>query len=171
MDARPQTSASADDAASHIWWGPIASERQAREIIAWTAWSLLLLGVAPGAAMAMAAARGEIAVASPFYANQADNWYVLGQAIFLTVESLAALTLLRFQSWTSALVLLVCCVFVITLLLASIGRVAMGGGLDLMTVGENLVLVGCLGLFTLLAWRSMAAAAALKRLRTTEHFD
>src|SRR5205823_1797487 len=32
---------------THIWWGRIATERQAQEVVSWTAWSLLLVGLAP----------------------------------------------------------------------------------------------------------------------------
>ena len=45
---------------THIWWGAIRSERQAQEVVTWTAWSLLLVGLAPLGALGVSAARGEL---------------------------------------------------------------------------------------------------------------
>ena len=51
------------DRSAQIWWGAITSARQAREIIAWTAWSLIVIGAAPVASLVVAAMRGEITLA------------------------------------------------------------------------------------------------------------
>ena len=42
------------DRNAQIWWGAITSARQAREIIAWAAWSLIVIGAAPAASLAVA---------------------------------------------------------------------------------------------------------------------
>jgi FlaA1/EpsC-like NDP-sugar epimerase len=156
---------------AHIWWGPITSELQAREIIAWTAWSLLLLGAAPAAALALGAAHHEIIVARPFYANLADNWYVLAQAVFMSVELGAAVVLLRFRSWISAVVLLLCCAFVIALLLLTIVHVSSDGSLNPTVVAQYLVLEVCLLFFTHLIWRAMHATQAIRQLKVLDHFS
>ena len=157
--------------ASHIWWGPIVSEAQAREIIAWTAWSLLLIGVAPFVALAMAASDGQIALARPFWANKGDNWLVLGQATFLTVETAAAVLLILRRNWVAAAALLVCCLAVIAALVASITRLGMDGGLDAPHLVQFGVLEACLVCFTRLVWRAMGATRALRRLAVLDHFS
>jgi hypothetical protein len=156
--------------ASHIWWGPIAAEEQAREIIAWTAWSLLLIGVAPFVALTMAAAAGQIHVTQPFYENRGDNWLVLGQALYLTVESGAAVLLILKKNWFAAAALFVCCGLVVAALLASIVRLGMDGGLGAGKLAQFAVLEACLLAFTRLVWRAMAATRALPRLRLSDHF-
>ena len=55
----PRSAASLADGA-HIWWGAIDSERQAQEVVSWTAWSLLLVGLAPLGALGVSAARQEL---------------------------------------------------------------------------------------------------------------
>ncbi|HEY1753046.1 MAG TPA: hypothetical protein VGG29_17435 [Caulobacteraceae bacterium] len=154
-----------------IWWGPIVAERQAREIIAWAAWSLILIGVAPAASLTVSAVQGEITLSLPVYANLADNWYVIGQGLFVGIVMTAAVLLLRSQSWTSALILLLCCVFVVVLLLATLLRLSDGGAVGLPVLGEHLVLLACLGFFTHLVWRAMTAAQALRRLTLAEQFS
>jgi hypothetical protein len=162
--------ADAADDGSHIWWGPIASERQAGEIIAWTAWSLILIGVAPAAALAISAIGGEVTLARPYYQNLGDNWYVIGQAAFLAVELIAALLLLRRRYWTAALVLFFCCVFVIVIVTATMARLSGAGMMGAAAAAQNGLLVICLLCFTRLAWRALEATAALRRLRMLEHF-
>jgi len=157
--------------AARLWWGEIASERQAREIIAWAAWSLILIGVAPAASLTVGALRGEIAIALPVWDNLGDNWYVIGQAMFVGIVMTAAVLLLRNQSWVSALILFFCCVFVIALLLATMLRVSGGDGVSLPMLGQHLVLTTCLIFFTHLVWRAMSAAQALRRLQLVEHFS
>ena len=159
--AKPQT---------HIWWGEIASEAQAKEIIAWTAWSLLLIGVAPMVALTMAAANGQITLAKPFWENHNDNWLVLGQAAFLTVESAAAVLLITRRTWVAALALLGCCVAGVLALLASIVRLGGDGGLDLAKLAQLAVLEVCLLCFTRLVWRAFAATRALPKLALLNHF-
>jgi hypothetical protein len=156
---------------AHIWWGPIVSEDQAREIIAWTAWSLLLIGVAPFVALTFAAADGRITLAAPFWENRGDNWLVLGQALFLTVESAAALLLILKKNWVAAMTLLVCCLTIVALLLATMVRLGMASDLDLARAGQLAVLEGCLIAFTRLVWRAMSATRALPKLALTEHFS
>jgi hypothetical protein len=159
-----------EDTDTHIWWGPIASERQAREIIHWAAGSLLLLGAAPAGALVLAAIQREISLAAPYYLNRADNWFVLGQALYVGVEMTAAALLLRTKSWMSALILLMCCAMVMTLLMATILRLSAEGPLDLVKAAEYLVLEVCLMFFAWLVWRAMTAARALARLRAAEEF-
>jgi hypothetical protein len=156
---------------THLWWGPIASERQAREIIAWTAWSLLLIGVAPFVALTFAAADGQITLAKPFWENRADNWLVLGQALFLTVESAAAVLLILKKNWIAAMTLFVCCAVIVGLLLATIVRLGMAGDLDATKVAQLAVLEACLLAFTRLVWRAMSATRALPRLALMDHFS
>jgi hypothetical protein len=158
-------------AATHIWWGPIASEEQAREIIAWTAWSLLLIAVAPFVALTFAAAGGRITLAAPFWENRGDNWLMLGQALFLTVESAAAVLLILKRNWVAAMTLLVCCLTIIGLLLATIVRLGMASDLGVARLGELAVLEACLVAFTRLVWRAMSATRALPKLALTEHFS
>jgi hypothetical protein len=157
--------------ASHIWWGPIASEEQAREIIAWTAWSLLLIGLAPFVALTFAAADGQITLKAPFWANRGDNWLVLGQALFLTVESAAAVLLILKRNWLAALTLFGCCLVVVALLLATMVRLGADAGLDLVRLGQLAVLEACLAAFTRLVWRAMSATRALPRLALMDHFS
>ena len=157
-------------AAGHIWWGPIVSEPQAGEIIAWTAWSLILIGLAPAAALAMVAIHGEVALAAPYYQNRGDNWFLIGQTVFLTVELGAAGLLLRKRYWIAALVLFFCCVFVIAVVLATMLRLT-SGGVSLAAVSQNLLLIVCLLFFTRLVWRALEATAALRKLRMLEHFS
>lgn len=156
---------------AHIWWGPIASERQAREIISWAAWSLLLVGAAPAAALVLAAVERDLTLTPPFYLNRSDNWFVIGQALYIGVEIAAATLLLRTRSWTSGLILLMCCAMVMTLLLATILRLSSEGPLDPLKLAEYLVLEVCLLFFARLVWRAMSAAHALRRLTTVEHFS
>ena len=155
---------------AHIWWGPVASERQAREIVAWTAWSLILVGLAPAAALAISAIHGDVRIAAPFYANLGDNRFVLGQASFLTVELAAAGLLLRKRYWSAALVLFFCCIFVIAVVLATLVRLGGGGAFGIATDIQDLLLVVCLLFFTRLVWRALEATAALRKLRMLELF-
>ena len=159
------------DVETHIWWGPIASVRQAQEIIRWASWSLLLVGAAPAAALAMAAIEREITLAAPFYLNRADNWFVIGQGLYIGVEMTAAVLLLRNKSWASALILLFCCLFVMTLLLATMVRLSAEGPLDLAKAAEYVILEVCLLFFVRLVWRAMSAAHALRRLTMAQHFS
>jgi hypothetical protein len=155
---------------AHIWWGPIASERQAREIIDWAAWSLLVVGAAPVAALVLAGVERQFTLSPPYYLNRADNWFVIGQGLYVGVEMTAAVLLLRNRSWTSALILLACCAMVMTLLLATIVRLSTEGPLDLVKVAEYLVLELSLLFFAWLVWRAMSATRALRRLTAAEHF-
>jgi hypothetical protein len=159
MDGKPQ-----------IWWGAITNERQAREIISWTAWSLIIIGLAPAASLGVSALRGEIAIAQPYWENLGDNWYVMGQAVFVTIVLAEAVLLLWTRSWAAALVLFMCCGFVVALVLATIFRLGSGDALTPLAIGQNLVLMACLMCFTHLVWRAMTAAYALPRLRLVEHF-
>jgi len=155
--------------ASHLWWGPIASAGQAREIIAWTAWSLLLLGLAPIAAVAEALWRGEISLAWPIWENFGQNRMVLGQVAFAVIVMGAAASLLRTKSWFSAVILMGACVFVIVIVAATLLRVSAGdsgGG----TALRDAILLVALGFFLRLIWRAMAAAQAIGRLSLSEHF-
>jgi hypothetical protein len=158
------------DSALHIWWGPIRTEKQAREIVAWTAWSLLLIGLAPMVALSMSAASGQITLARPFWENREDNWLVLGQAAFLTVESAAAILLITRRTWIAALALLGCCLAGVLALLASIVRLGGDGGLDLAKLSQLAVLELCLLCFTRLVWRAFAATRALPRLALAGNF-
>ena len=158
------------DGKAQIWWGAITSERQAREIIAWTACSLMLIGLAPVAAMAASAVRGEIAIAKPYWENLGDNWYVMGQGAFVIVVLAEALLLFLTRSWAAALVLFMCCAFVVALVLATIFRLGSAETLTPAAISQNLVLIACLMFFTHLVWRAMTAAYALPRLKVVEHF-
>ena len=156
--------------ASNVWWGPIASERQAAEIIAWTAWSLLLLGLAPIAAVTVALLRNELSVSWPLYQNFGQNWLVLGQIAFAVIEIGASATLLRTRSWMSAVILLACCVFVIVIVLATMLRM-LGGDADIASVAiQDAILVIALLFFLRLIWRAMDATQSLRRLNLSEHF-
>jgi hypothetical protein len=156
---------------AHIWWGPIVSENQAGEIIAWTAWSLILVGVAPAMSLAISAIGGEVTLAAPYYQNLGDNWFVIGQAAFLAVELTAALLLLRNRYWTAALVLFFCCVFVIAIVAATMARLWGVGAANAAGAVQDALLVICLLCFTRLAWRALEATAALRRLKMLEHFS
>ena len=158
------------DRDARIWWGAITCERQAREIIAWAAWSLILIGVAPAASLSVSALRGEIALAKPYWENLGDNWYVTGQALFVAVVLAEAALLLKTKSWVAALVLFMCCGFVVSLVLATILRLGSGEVLSGAAIAEYLVLMVCLMFFTHLVWRAMAAAHSLRRLQLVEHF-
>jgi hypothetical protein len=158
------------DSGAHIWWGPIVAEKQAGEIIAWTAWSLILIGLAPAAALALVAFHGELRLAAPYYQNLGDNWFVIGEAIFLTIELSAAVLLLRKRYWIAALVLFFCCVFVIAAVLATMVRLT-GDGVSFDGLSQNLLLIVCLLFFTRLVWRALEATAALRKLRMLEHFS
>lgn len=164
----------APDDGAHIWWGPIVSEAQAGEIIAWTAWSLILVGVAPATSLAVSAIAGEVTLATPYYRNLGDNWFVIGQAAFLAVELTAALLLLRNRYWTAALVLFFCCVFVVVIVVATMARLSGVGAVSAAGAAgaaQNALLVICLLCFTRLAWRALEATAALRRLKMLEHFS
>ena len=158
------------DRNAQIWWGAITSERQAREIIAWAAWSLMVIGAAPVASLVAAAVRGEITLAQPFWENLGDNWYVIGQAAFVTVVVAEAALLLKTRSWVAALMLFMCCAFVAALVAATIFRLGSGEVLTASAIGQNLVLMASLMFFSHLVWRAMTAAQALRRLQLVEHF-
>ena len=158
------------DRNAEIWWGAITSERQAREIIAWAAWSLIVIGAAPAAALAVAALRGEVTVTAPLWQNLGDNWYVIGQSLFVTVVIAEAVLLLWTRSWVAALMLFLCCAFVVALVLATIFRLGSGAQLSGLAIVQNLVLMICLMFFSHLAWRAMDAAQSLRRLQLIEHF-
>ena len=155
---------------AQIWWGAITSVAQAREIIAWTAWSLIVIGAAPAASLALSAEQGEIRLAAPFWENLGDNWYVIGQSAFVAVVIFEAVLLLKTRSWVAALMLLMCCAFVFSLVLATIFRLGSGAELTGAAIGQNLGLMACLMFFAHLVWRAMNAAQALQRLQTVEHF-
>jgi hypothetical protein len=159
------------DRNAEIWWGAITTARQAREIISWAAWSLIVIGVAPAAALAVAAVRGEVTVAQPFWENLGDNWYVIGQSLFVTVVIAEAALLLKTRSWVAALMLFLCCAFVVSLVLATILRLGSGTALSGLAIAQNLVLIVCLMFFTHLVWRAMDAAQSLRRLQLVEHFS
>jgi hypothetical protein len=159
------------DRNGQIWWGAITSERQAREIIAWAAWSLMVIGAAPVGSLAVSAIRGEITLAQPFWENLGDNWYVIGQGLFVSVVVAEAVLLLKTRSWVAALMLFMCCAFVGALVLATIFRVGSSVTLTPTAIGQNLVLMACLMFFSHLVWRAMDAAQALRRLQLVEHFS
>lgn len=159
------------DRNAKIWWGAITSAAQAREIITWTAWSLIIIGAAPAASLALAAVQGEVRLAAPFWQNLGDNWYVIGQSAFVAVVILEAVLLLKTRSWVAALMLLMCCAFVFSLVLATIFRLGSAPDLTAAAIGQNLVLMACLMFFAHLVWRAMNAAQALGRLQQVEHFS
>jgi hypothetical protein len=155
---------------THLWWGPIATERQAEDVISWTAWSLLIVGLAPLGSLAISAVRGELQLAWPIYENFGENWVVLGQVAFATIEVVAAILLLRRRSWVSAVILLGCCVFVISVLVATMAHVAAGGADGATILVENGLLLAGMLFFARLIWRAMHAAQEIRRLHLSEHF-
>jgi hypothetical protein len=155
---------------THIWWGSISSERQAQEVVSWTAWSLLLVGLAPLGALGVSAARQELTLSWPIYQNFGENWIVLGQIAFAAVEISAAALLLRTRSWVSAVILLACCVFVISVLLATMAHVVTAGDDTSTVIGENGLLLVAMLFFVRLIWRAMYAAQEIRRLQLSEHF-
>ena len=155
---------------THIWWGAIRSERQAQEVVTWTAWSLLLVGLAPLGALGLSAARGELILSWPIWQNFGENWIVLGQVAFASIEIAAAAVLLRTRSWVSAVILLACCVFVISVLLATMAKLLDGGGDSLTLAAENGLLLVAMLFFARLIWRAMYAAQEIRRLQLSEHF-
>jgi len=158
------------DRSTQIWWGAITSERQAREIIAWAAWTLILIGMAPAASLSVSALRGEIAMAQPLWDNIGDNWSVLGQAVFVAIVIFEAILLLRTRSWIAALMLFMCCGFVVALVLSTIFKLGSAEVLTAAAIGQDLLLTACLMFFTHLVWRAMNAAFVLPRLAMVEHF-
>ena len=138
-------------------------------VVSWTAWSLLLVGLAPLGALGLSAARGELTLSWPLYQNFGENWIVLGQIAFATIEIAAAIVLLRTRSWVSAVILLACCVFVISVLIATMARV-LGGADSAAVVGENALLLAAMLFFVRLIWRAMYAAQEIRRLHLSEHF-
>ncbi|HZZ90131.1 MAG TPA: hypothetical protein VFE13_17510 [Caulobacteraceae bacterium] len=155
---------------THLWWGPIATERQARDVVSWAAWSLMIVGLAPLGSLGISTFRGELQLAWPFYENFGQNWVVLGQVAFAAIVAAAAILLLRTHSWMSAVILLACCVFVIAVLAATMAHVASGGADRATMLAENgLLLLGML-FFARLVWRAMHAAQEMRRLRASEHF-
>jgi hypothetical protein len=81
-----------------------------------------------------------------------------------------ALLLLRTSSWIAALMLFMCCGFVVALVMATIFRVGSADVLTAAAIGQDLLLTACLMFFTHLVWRAMNAAFALPRLELVEHF-
>ena len=155
---------------THIWWGPIRSERQAQEVVSWTAWSLLVVGLAPLGALGVSALRGELKLSWPIWQNFGENWIVLGQIAFAGIEIAAAAVLLRTRSWVSAVILLACCVFVISVLVATMAHVVAVADNAAMIVAGNGVLLLAMAFFVRLIWRAMYAAQELRRLQLSEHF-
>ena len=155
---------------THIWWGAITSERQAHEVVTWTALSLLLVGVAPLGALGLSAVRQELALSWPIYENFGQNWIVLGQIAFAAIEIAAALLLLRTRSWLSAVILLACCVFVISVLVATMAHVVSVGDDGVSVAGEDALLLVAMLFFVRLIWRAMYAAQEIRRLQLSEHF-
>lgn len=155
---------------THLWWGQIATERQAQEVVSWTAWSLLLVGLAPLGAIGLSAARGELTLAWPLYQNFGQNWIVAGQVVFAAVEIAAAVVLLRTRSWVSAVILLACCVFVIAVLIATMAHLIAVADNTAVVAGEDGVLLVAMLCFVRLIWRAMYAAQELRRLQLSEHF-
>ncbi len=155
---------------THLWWGPIATERQAQEVVSWTAWSLLLVGLAPLGALGLSAVRGELTLSWPLYDNFGQNWIVVGQVAFAAVEIAAAVVLLRTRSWVSAVILLACCVFVISVLIATMVHVIAVADNAAAVAGEDAVLLAAMLCFVRLIWRAMYAAQELRRLQLSEHF-
>lgn len=155
---------------THLWWGQIATEQQAQEVVSWTAWSLLLVGLAPLGALGLSAVRGELSLSWPLYENFGQNWIVLGQVAFAAVEIAAAVTLLRTRSWVSAVILLACCVFVILVLAATMAHVvAVADNAAMIAVGNGVLLLA-MAFFVRLIWRAMYATQELRRLQLSEHF-
>jgi hypothetical protein len=153
-----------------LWWGPILSSQQAGEIVAWTAWSLLLLGLAPIAAVTMSLILGELSLSWPVWDNFGQNWLVLGQFSFALIQIGAAAILLRTRSWMSAVILMGCCVFVVVIVLATLMRLLTDGG-DTVLIGlQDIILLTALGFFIWVIWRAMEATQAIRRLRQSEHF-
>jgi hypothetical protein len=155
---------------THIWWGQIATERQAQEVVSWTAWSLLLVGLAPLGALGLSAARHELQLSWPIYENFGQNWIVLGQLAFAAIEISAAVLLLRTRSWFSAVILLACCVFVISVLLATMAHVMTIGDDSAAVAVQNGLLLAAMLFFVRLIWRAMYAAQELRRLQLSEQF-
>ncbi|HLY79378.1 MAG TPA: hypothetical protein VKQ70_08395 [Caulobacteraceae bacterium] len=155
---------------THVWWGAIRSERQAQEVVSWTAWSLLLVGLAPLGALGLSAARGELQLSWPIWQNFGENWIVLGQIVFAFIEIAAAAVLLRTRSWVSAVILLACCVFVISVLVATMAKVMSGGDDGATMAGENGLLLVAMLFFARLIWRAMYATQEIRRLQLSEQF-
>ena len=156
---------------AQIWWGAITSVAQAREIIAWAAWSLIVIGTAPAASLTLSAFQGEVRLAAPIWQNLGDNWYVMGQSLFVAVVVFEALLLLKTRSWIAALMLLMCCAFVFALGLATIFRLGSDVVMTPAAVAQDVLLMACLVFFAHLVWRAMNAAQALRRLQVVEHFN
>ena len=78
--------------------------------------------------------------------------------------------LLRTRSWVSAVVLLACCVFVISGLLATMAHVIAVGDNSATVAGENTLLLVTMLFFMRLIWRATYAAQELRRLQLSEHF-
>jgi hypothetical protein len=155
---------------THIWWGRIATERQAQEVVTWTAWSLLLVGLAPLGSLGLSAARQELALSWPIYENFGQNWIVLGQIAFAAIEIAAAVLLLRTRSWVSAVILLACCVFVISVLVATMAHVVTVGDDGATVASEDILLLAAMLFFVRLIWRAMYATQEIRRLKLSEHF-
>jgi hypothetical protein len=157
------------DSTPNLWWGPISSSAQAGEIVRWTAGSLLLLGLAPIAAVSASLLRGELSLSWPVWNNFGQNWLVLGQVAYALIQIGAAASLLKTRSWTSAMILMACCVFVIVVVGATVLRV-MADANALGVAAQDGVLLVALGFFLRLIWRAMAATQSLRRLHASEHF-
>jgi hypothetical protein len=138
--------------------------------VSWTAWSLLLVGLAPLGALGFSVAQHELRLSWPIYENFGQNWIVVGQLAFAAIEISAAVLLLRTRSWFSAVILLACCVFVISILLATMAHVVSVGDDSGAVALQNGLLLAAMLFFVRLIWRAMYAAQELRRLQLSEHF-
>ena len=125
---------------------------------------------APLGSLGLSAARHELALSWPIYENFGQNWIVLGQIAFALIEISAAVLLLQTRSWVSAVILLACCVFVISVLFATMAHVVTAGDNCPMTAGEYVLLLVTMLFFVRLIWRAMYAAPEIRRLQLSEPF-
>ncbi|MGH6955803.1 MAG: hypothetical protein ACREEW_03975 [Caulobacteraceae bacterium] len=151
---------------AHIWWGPIRSAAQAREIVVWTAAPLALVGLAPLGALALAGAHGDLALAFPFWTDAGDNWALIGQLALIAVELFAALALLATRAAWSGVLLFACGLAAAAAPLPSL----LGGHADPLTAVRDAGLEFCLVLLMRLVWRATKATRALRLFEATEAF-
>ena len=145
-----------------LWHGPIASEAQARSIIAWASWPLILLSLPAGWQGVSAFLRGLI---------RHGGGSIFGLSIQLVPFILLfapSFLLLRTRSVAAAFAVLAITSFAAILGVGvSIHMAAMGSRMAVPLVVFALFSLA----FVMQAWRALQAVKALPRLKTMEVFS
>jgi hypothetical protein len=137
-----------------VWRGPVASEKGARRIIAWTAWPFIALSI-------------PVLYSLVSDLRSGAHTSIAGSVITLVVfNGLAVWLLLRGSRVAAAILLAIASLCSVLLIVVTVAAVALGGRAG--DPSQTLILTGVSVMWLALAflgWRAVRATTALHRMR------